>query len=71
MSDLRRITERADAAIRKLNALSGWGYAGATKTTLHKVLQVVESQRDELLALHAFLDSIEGGTLPNTQKEGT
>jgi hypothetical protein len=59
VSDLERITRRADAAVRKLNALSWWGFADARKTTLERVRQTVESQRDELLALHAYLDTIE------------
>ena len=60
MTETARITARADSAINHLRSVKWFnGLRGTNATTLERAIGVIESQRDEILALNAYLDSIE------------
>jgi hypothetical protein len=67
-----RIRQRADGAISKLDALR-WHLRlwGSNAITLERAKAVIESQRDEILALNAYLDSIEPTASPSQAALGT
>lgn len=62
MGDKDRLEAQAAGALRKIAAMKQWLYGGpgtTAKQTLNGVQQVILNQRNELLALHAYIDSLE------------